>query len=519
MVCGVLALDGRAAISQSPIPSDREKTILQIQELITENDLDSARRQAAEASAKFPADAGFDNLLGVINAKSGNYQSAEASFKRAISHAPTFRGAYLNLAHLYLDNSKADQQAKHKALAVYDELLRFDVHDIEANYQAAVILMQEGEYQRSLDHLWRLPVGSRGKAQALAVRCADFTGLHEGTRADQAAALLRSHPDFSEADVQMILPVLESAARPDLTITLITTLAKHNRVSGDALRALGLAYEKAGKLAAARAELEQSFADPSAASTAVLLDLARVAHEQGDYKDSLGYLAHAEDLQPKIASIPYYFGLVCLELNLLAEAQKAFRKALDIEPDNASYNYSMGAVSTFSQDAASAIPYFQKYLKLTPGDPRGKLALGAAYFRAGDLDASFPLLHESASSPATASSAHYYLGRILAEQHRVDAAIQELRSSLASTPDNPDALAELGHCYLMKKEYGVAERSLDRALVLSPAHYQANFDLLSLYTKIGDARREAQSRHFDEIRESNQKESQELMRIIEIRPF
>jgi len=247
--------------------------------------------------------------------------------------------------------------------------------------------------------------------------------------------------------------------------------------------------------------------------------LARVGQEQKDYKGSLGYLAHAEDLNPKDATIPYYFGIVCLQLNLLVEAQRAMGKALALDPDNPSYNYSMGAVSVFSEGPEQAIPYFQKYLRLKPQDPRGKLALGAAYVRAKNYEAGLPVLRESASHSETASTAHYYLGRILNEEGKPRGAIQELQLSLKSNPDYPDALAELGCSLLTKKEYRRALGELNHALALSPDHYQANLNLLLLYTKIGDARRDSQSQRVEELKKAAEEKSQELSRIIAIRPF
>jgi Tfp pilus assembly protein PilF len=98
-------------------------------------------------------------------------------------------------------------------------------------------------------------------------------------------------------------------------------------------------------------------------------------------------------------------------------------------------------------------------------------------------------------------------------------AIQELQLSLKSNPDYTDALAELGRSLLTKKEYRQAQAELDHALALSPDHYQANLNLLLLYTKIGDARRDSQSQRVEELKKAAEEKSQELSRIIAIRPL
>src|SRR5262249_3882805 len=142
-------------------------------------------------------------------------------------------------------------------------------------------------------------------------------------------------------------------------------------------------------------------------SVPLLLELARVAHKQRDYQGALGYLAHARDLEPNNAKLHYYFGLVCVDLNLVAEAGNSFEKAVKLEPDNPAYNYAMGATPAYRHDPAEAVPYFEKYLKSKPQDPRAKLALGDALFRAKDYDAALPWLTEAVKFPETAAAAHY----------------------------------------------------------------------------------------------------------------
>jgi tetratricopeptide (TPR) repeat protein len=81
---------------------------------------------------------------------------------------------------------------------------------------------------------------------------------------------------------------------------------------------------------------------------------------------------------------------------------------------------------------------------------------------------------------------------------------------LKSKPDYADALAELGQYYLMQKEYSQAEKQIRRALEIDPDHYSANFYLLTLYTRTGDARQEAQSKRFDELKKLLAEKMQEF---------
>jgi tetratricopeptide (TPR) repeat protein len=503
--------------SENDVATVRDRTILDIQQLIERGDLASARHSLNEAAIQFPNDAGLDNLLGVIEAQQGHYVLAETSFRKAIQRDPRFTSAYLNLGRLYQENLSADPHARDKALETYERLLSFDSDNAEANYQSATLLLANGKYRESLARLASLPKSTQEEAQALSILFDDYAGIGDRKQTDDVATRLLRSPDFSEADARQILPALRIGKRGDLIVAFLENLQKQGQLSPDLLHSLGLAYESLGRPSEARATLEQLANDHL--SVVLLLELARIAHEQKDYTGSLGYLAHARDLDPKNANIHYSFGLVCLDMDLIAEARNSFEKAVTLEPDNPSYNYEMGATSAFRHDASEAVPYFEKYIKLKPDDPRGKLALGAALFKAKDYDNAGTWLVDAAKSPATATAAHYYLGVLALQEGSLDEASTQLNLALQQKADYPDALAELGHYYLIKKDYVESEKKLQRALAIEPDHLSANFYLLTLYTRTGDPRRSGQSKRYEDLQKLLEEKSREFLRMVEVRPF
>jgi len=515
-VCFIALVDGprvNAAASDG-----REQSILGIQQLIEKKDLTGARRLLAESIKNFPNDAGFDNLLGVIEAEENHYAAAEKAFEVAIQRDPKLTNAYLNLGRLYQENQGQDSDALAKARKVYEQLISYDPANREANYQSASLYLQNGKYQESLLHLSRLPAETRRSAQALSIECADYAGLADRQRADQIALRMVKATDLSEDDVSVIAPFLHRANRDDITIMLLEKLQEGQPLSPSLQHSLGLAYEATGKLSEARSTLER-YVTHGNLSVPTLIELARVAHEQKDYRGSLGYLAHARDLEPSNAPVHYSFGMVCLDLELIAEARNSFEKAVTLQPDNASYNYAMGSVSTLSRDPSDAIPYFEEYLKLKPNDARGKLALGAALFRAKDYDAAIPWLTEAAHNSDTAAAGHYYLGSLALQESRLNDAVTELQLAVRENPNYTDALAELGHYYLLRKNYSESETQLRRTLEIEPDHFSANFYLLTLYTRTSDPRREAQAKRYDELQKLREQKTVEVLRMVEVRPF
>jgi len=499
-------------------PTQQEHEILQIQQLIEQHDLEKARLQLNEAVKRHRVDEGFDNLLGIIEAQQGNYLAAEASFRKAITKAPRFTDAYLNLGRLYQEHIADDPPALGKAIDVYSRVLVYAPANAEANYQSAALLLRQAKYQESLNHISRLPAEFGSVAQALSIQCADYAGLGQRDESGTAAARLLASPDFSEPDAQQALLGLIPGRRDDLVVSLLESLQKRQQLGPELLQVLGLAYERTNRLVEARATLEDSFSKGEP-SFDLLWNLARMAHQQKDYQGALGYLGHARDLQPRNAGLHYHFGLVCIDLNLIVEARNSFEKAVQLEPENAEYNYAMGAASAFRHDPADAVPYFEKFLHLKPQDPRGKLALGAAFFRAKDYEHAIPWLAESTTVPLTATRAHYYLGAIALQEGHLDKALSELQQALAAKPDFPDALAGMGQYYIERRDYPEADKWLQHALKVAPDHYSANFYLLMLYTRTKDARQEAQTKRFEELKRLMDEKTQEFLRIVDVRPF
>jgi tetratricopeptide (TPR) repeat protein len=363
----------------------------------------------------------------------------------------------------------------------------------------------------------KLSQPARGQIGAEAIRCLDEASLGHAALATKAAHELAANPDLSEDDAMVCLPGLRTAHRADLVEAIFSSVDSRQALSPAGLRILGLAQEAGGKLQPARATLEKAFSADSG-SMVVLVDLTRVAEAENDHSGALGYLAHARELQPADASLPFEFGVICLQMDLYGEARKAITEALKLAPDNPDYNYEMGVIASIGNDPAEAIPFLTKYHNVRPNDSKGMLALGESYFRARDFDTASKWLTQAVPDPAAAADAHFFLGRIARQEGRFDDATAQLKQSLALHSDSADALAELGQIYLTKRNYSEAAPCFNRALALDRDNYAANFGLLQLYARTDDQRRDQQSRRFDEVKDKKDLHDRERMRTIEIRP-
>jgi tetratricopeptide (TPR) repeat protein len=513
-----LAFVVAVAVAASPEAPPLADILLKAQDRLQASDLAGARAQLADALRLYPTSPAVYNFMGVLEAEDGNYERAEARFREAIARSPQYTDAYLNLGRLYQENAGKDKDAAAKALRLYAALLAYEPGHPDARYQSAVLLHARGDYAASLAELDRLPGADQQRPGALALRCADLAGRGEPVKAEEAAARLLDRGDVEEPDVRPVLPTLSAHGAEGLAVRLMEALRLRGQASAEGLQWLGAAYEKQDRLAMARQMLEEA-ARARPASVPLLLDLARVAHKARDYKGALGYLAHARDLEPRNARIHFFFGMVCVNLDLGVEAYNSLSEAVRLEPDNAYFNYALGAASLSRRDPSEALPFFRKYAELRPDDVRGRLAIGIAAFKAADYDTARPELEKAASFPETAAAAHYFLARLAREQNDNDEALRLAQKAVAANPRYADAHAEIGLLFIRKREPEKAAEALARCLELDPDNYLGNYHLLMLYQRTKDAREVAQNERFEELKKRREEAADEFRRVIEVRPY
>ena len=490
--------------------------VAEIQRALQAGELERADELLQAAVKRSPQDAALLNLEGVIAAQRGNPVEARRWFQESLRLNPRSLGTVENLIRLDLDTAEKDVAVRREARALCEKILAAAPGDDEARYQLATILAWENKPRLVLEEISRLSANARASTPVLALQCA-ATGA-SGTEAAASAAVkaLAAQSDFSEADAEECAGPLRAARRTALIEELYTAAALHHELSAGGLRMLGLAQEANSKLPAARQTLEQSFTAGGGKDPDTLIDLTRVALAAGDNDGALGYLAHARDLAPKDARLPYEFGMICAEKGLYGEARKALTEAVELDPQNPDYNFNLGTVISFSRDPAEALLWLQKFHELRPNEAPGELALGATYFRAKDYDNAVLWLTKAKNAAQTAAEAHFYLGRIARQQGRMEDAIAELKESVAADAKQADVLAELGQIYVTRREFAEAEKELKQALQLDADNYAANFGLLQLYARTGDARRDAQSARFDEIKAKKEAAARDMMRVIQI---
>jgi Flp pilus assembly protein TadD len=494
---------------------DPAVSVQQIQAALERGDVDSASAAVEAALRAHPNDPALLNFAGVIAAQRGDWTAAETHFRAAIQLAPRAIPPYENLGRLYQVRSVTDPSARARALDVYQTLLSIDPTSVEALFQSALLRAQAGEFAASRALLLRLPMDVQQRPQALAVALANLAGTGDATWAPVADAL-SAHPDVVPEDVLAVLPAFDHVQDDEALGRLLASLDRRGVVAPALLRRLAAIQMRRGQFADARSTLERVAAvEPT---VPVLSDLARAAAKAGDYRGALGHLAHARTLDPQDAAVHFLFGIVCIQLDLVAEAYESMKKALTLAPENPAVNYMMGAVSLHRHESSEAVPYFEKYVRLQPDDPRGRFALGMARFYSSDLAGARRELAEVAERPETAPGANYFLARISRQSNELADARRYVDRSIQANPGYADAWAELGLLQTRAGQFTEAEASLQKALSLEAENYQATVNLTALYQRTRDPRRDAQAARLDALQKKREERAQDFLRIIEVVP-
>ena len=523
ILLGVLALlTGSSWAQETASRASRDagtvaSAVQRIEQLLARQDL-AAAQAAVDAALRLDPDApALHNVAGVIAAQQGAFETAERHFTRAIALAPKAAAPYENLGRLYQERGATDPSARAKALDVYRRLLGVDPANIEAMYQAGFLLTLSGTFGEARALLARLPDPVRQKPQVLAVLAVAEAGAGGSAPAASIVERLAAHPELTAADVLAVLPATGHLEDDTVLLEMLGALDRRNLAPPDALLQLGRLQRRHQRFAEARAVLERALAR-GGPSAPVLSELGRVTARLGEHETALGYLAHARSLAPDDADVHFLFGIVCVEMNLGAEAYESLKKAVALAPDNPHVNYAMGSVSLHRHDPSESLPYFEKYVRLAPGDPRGRFALGVARFYSKDFEGARRDLEQVADRPETKAGAQYFLGRIARQSGDVQTARRAIEAALKANPSYPNAWAELGLLQTRAGEYAEAEQSLRKALTLDPDNYQATVHLTALFTRTCDARLEQQQARLQALQQKRDREAQDFLRIVEVVP-
>jgi Flp pilus assembly protein TadD len=505
LIASIACLPSRAQVQGQQ--ESEEQLIQQSQELIRSGRLSEADRILREAVRIYSQSGGLYNLVGIVAAEENKPSEAQAAFLKAVQCSPALTPALLNLARTFYVQGKKDS-----AIQTYRRALAADKRLEEAHANLAALLLDKADYLGAEKELSFLPDSVRNQNRFLAIASAAYAGGGKLDLAREAAA--RMTGAITEEDVSLAAFTLARLHQNAVLIQMLAPVAKE-RSSRELRNLLATAYAANGNLAQAREEFE-SVARQDPSQTKPLTEAARIAYQQKDYEGAAGYLMHALKNDPNDAGIQFFFGIVCVNLNLPHDAVSTLKEAVRLKPDNPAYNYALGAASLSGQSPDIAVSCFKKYVSLRPADAHGHLALGVAQYEAGDLEAARRELSPLLSNPATSAGAHYILGKISRREGDLESAGKHFAEAVKLDPHDAMLEANLAGVYIRQNRFSEARVAIDRALAVDPDSYLANENLLMLLRKQKDAQAEQQAQRFARLSRKLSEDQSLLLRHIEL---
>jgi tetratricopeptide (TPR) repeat protein len=244
----------------------------------------------------------------------------------------------------------------------------------------------------------------------------------------------------------------------------------------------GIEFQE-GRLAEAEKYLNRALLlDPGLPGTR--LTLAQVRNLRGNTEGALALLLEAKKRKPDDPETLYAAGVLCLQMDLVKDANANLARAVELQPANARSRYALASARIADHDLPAAIAIYEDLLKADPANPQLNYALGATYFLSANRDRARLYLEKSVELEPQQVESYYYLGLLAGQEGDQAKSIELLQTVVSRQPDHARGHVALGMAYRSAGKLAEARTELERAVQLDArsqkAHYQLGLVLTAL---------------------------------------
>jgi len=230
--------------------------------------------------------------------------------------------------------------------------------------------------------------------------------------------------------------------------------------------------------------------------------------EQGVYKDIMERQAEGMPVEEdKLKNLPAMTardyestGDSYLSRNDTEQALTKYETALAMEPNSWPLHYKAGLVLLKMGSAGESLAHFDAIVRIDPMNAHGYEGRGRALLAMHEHEQAEVALRRAVELDSGLWKAHEALGVLYDQLGTFDESVAEYRAALAIRPNDPSVLNNLGVALYLKKDYGKAIDTFQRALSFTaeadrPRTYN---NLARAYAKTG-----SYSRAFDSFRRAS----------------
>jgi len=428
----------------------------QLQPLLTlynEGKLQAALFKADHLVRIFSNSAFLYNLIGVLNAGLGNYETSINNYRQALKLKPNFVDAYCNMGHGFKAYGNLNAASKS-----YNNALKLDQRNIEATASLAAVLMEQGDLEASVETYLRAlniepnDVGLRYNLGNVLKLKGDIDGAIESY---ERAVLI--NPNYVDAYNNMGLAFVDSG-NPIAAIDCFKNAISINPKYSEAYNNLGLAYVEIGDISSAVGSYKKAL-ENNLNSADAYHNLGIALVEQGELKAAVDCYEKAIEIKPKFPSALNNLGLTLMNMGMFDSAIVRYQNAIEIQPDYAPYYNNIGLALVQNGELDKSIECFKKALKIDPNSFEAFNNIGVFLYKSDDLKGALDYFQRALAIKPHYADAHFNIGIILAAQGKVEDAISSYMQVIEISTDHIDAHINYAHGLLMDHQFelGFAE--------------------------------------------------------------
>jgi len=339
--------------------------------------------------------------LGELYIKTARYDEATALYKQIIEREDQNQNARIGLVHVYL-LQKQDEQALaelnrlrpladqpgrvdltiariyakqkqyNKAIAIVEKILEKE-NISEARFFLAVMLAQEGKYERALKQARLIDRKAPEYQEALFLQ---VRILQEQNRLEPARRLLEKSivsPDLRNAEMYILLAAIhQSQGKDDLSKMVLLQGLEAYPNDENLLYEYGLYLENSGDHGAALQVMEKIIELKPDNAAALNFVGYSWADNKVNLDKALEYIQRALELKPENGYIHDSLGWVYYRLGKIEQAIKALEAAVQLSPDDAAILDHLGDVYLASGRVRQALETYRKAVKFSADDVKQK---------------------------------------------------------------------------------------------------------------------------------------------------
>lgn len=211
-----------------------------------------------------------------------------------------------------------------------------------------------------------------------------------------------------------------------------------------------------------------------------LLRQAQVHHQKGELQQAAKI--YQDLLQHAPAPVVHFlYGQLLASQRQFDASEQHLRVAATEAPHNKDFQFHYARVLIAREKWPEALAQIEALLKQVGPNPMLLAELASLHAKMGDNKARIECYEQLIKLEAGNPLVLYNFANALREDDHVDRAITHYKLALEKKKDFPEALANLGLCYLVTKQYQDAVHVLRQSLALRPDHPETVLALIEAY--------------------------------------